>query len=235
MWQHTSVKPALGVGQEDQEFKTILSYTTSSWLAWATWDVREGLPRGKCWEGFEHGSGDLEERQEMASPFHSRFRWPLSRWPSSLSGQDVSRNSLSFLDTPGSFIHRLPTISVSGHSPVQLPVIGLNCMNSSPLRANTAVGSEELSGASLQPSRPCSVKVPRCQYAGKQTQEQGPAFLPSPPSDLSRSRPQPSPLFLGFRPNPPPSDPGLQPLSWTQEFRPVIFPHAQATGVHPSF
>lgn len=119
----------------------------------------------------------------MGSPFHSRFRRPLSRWPSSRSGQELSRNSLSFLAASGCFIHRLPTISVSGHSPVQLPILGLNSMNSSPLRANTAVGTEELSGASSQPSRPCSVKVPRCQHAGKQTQEQGPAFS-SPPSDL---------------------------------------------------
>jgi hypothetical protein len=38
-----------------------------------------------------------------------------------------------------------------------LPILGLNFINSSPLRANTAVGTEELSEASSQPSRPCSV------------------------------------------------------------------------------
>lgn len=40
------------------------------------------------------------------------------------------------------------------------------------------------------------MKVPRCQHAGKQTQEQGPAFLSSLPSDLEVQT-QPSPLFLG--------------------------------------
>ena len=91
------------------------------------------------------------------SPFHSRFPRPLSRCPSSRWGQELSRKVLSLLTAPASCIHLLLMVSVSGHSPLQVPSLGSKSMKSSPFRANLATGTEALSGPNSQPSRPCRV------------------------------------------------------------------------------